>query len=473
MEEVGSALRAAEEPLPAGGWRRLERELKAPVVPLRRPGRLLDRLSGWRAAAAAAVLLAGMWSAGELLLRPTPEWPSGGEIAALTTEEQASSAPSRPEPVRPEAVRPESVRPEAVRPEAVRPEPARSKAAHPAADYSEPVYSEPVYSEPLRSEPGRHFGAAAASGNDRPETSAEAAGTAERDDMAEYVAAAEPDDMAEYSAAAKRNDMAEYDVAAEQGDAVKKRSAAEPAGLPQPSAAYRAERRTASAAEDPFTVRKLAGKRSGGGIALSVAGGFALSDRRSGGTMLLPAFNAVSEEAGELAGKTVYLDGQLFVDTSTADWSYNHRVPLSFGLSAGWEVAHGVTLSSGLTYTLLRSEVTVVGGRDPLSQRLHFLGIPLRVEWHFLRRSDFALYVGAGAMAEKCVGGRLGDAEVRIRPVQWSVDGTVGAQYALGEHLALYFEPDLSCYLTRSDLRTVRTDSPVTLSLRLGVKLLY
>lgn len=451
MEEVGSALRAAEEPLPAGGWRRLERELKAPVVPLRRPGRLLDRLSGWRAAAAAAVLLAGMWSAGELLLRPTPEWPSGGEIAALTTEEQASSVPSRPE----------SVRPESVRPEPSCPEPARLKAAHPAADYSESVYSESACSEPLRSEPGRHSGAAAAAGSDRPETSAEAAGTAERDDMTEYVAAAEP------------NDMAEYDVAAEPGDAVKKRSAAEPAGLPQPSAAYRAERRTASAAEDPFTVRKLAGKRSGGGIALSVAGGFALSDRRSGGTMLLPAFNAVSEDAGELAGKTVYLDGQLFVDTSTADWSYNHRVPLSFGLSAGWEVAHGVTLSSGLTYTLLRSEVTVVGGRDPLSQRLHFLGIPLRVEWHFLRRSDFALYVGAGAMAEKCVGGRLGDAEVRIRPVQWSVGGTVGAQYALGEHLALYFEPDLSCYLTRSDLRTVRTDSPVTLSLRLGVKLLY
>ena len=46
-------------------------------------------------------------------------------------------------------------------------------------------------------------------------------------------------------------------------------------------------------------------------------------------------------------------------------------------------------------------------------------------------------------------------------------------RYRLGGIVGLYFEPEGSYYLTETNLRTVRTDSPLTLTLRLGVRLTF
>ena len=39
--------------------------------------------------------------------------------------------------------------------------------------------------------------------------------------------------------------------------------------------------------------------------------------------------------------------------------------------------------------------------------------------------------------------------------------------------VGLFFEPEGSYYLTETRLRTARTDSPLTLTLRLGVRLSF
>ena len=75
-----------------------------------------------------------------------------------------------------------------------------------------------------------------------------------------------------------------------------------------------------------------------------------------------------------------------------------------------------------------------------------------------------------GGMAEKCIAARLGGRKVRESAVQWSAAAAVGAQYRLGDVVGLYFEPDLSYYFTRTDLRTARTNSPLTFTLRLGAR---
>jgi len=49
----------------------------------------------------------------------------------------------------------------------------------------------------------------------------------------------------------------------------------------------------------------------------------------------------------------------------------------------------------------------------------------------------------------------------------------VGAQYRVGGMVGLYFEPEGSYYFTETGLRTSRTDSPLTLTLRLGVRLSF
>lgn len=71
------------------------------------------------------------------------------------------------------------------------------------------------------------------------------------------------------------------------------------------------------------------------------------------------------------------------------------------------EFAHGLSLESGVNYTLLRSDVRMQYTSDDVAQKLHFIGVPLRFNWQFLERGRFSLYMGAGGMVEKCVSARL------------------------------------------------------------------
>lgn len=102
-----------------------------------------------------------------------------------------------------------------------------------------------------------------------------------------------------------------------------------------------------------------------------------------------------------------------------------------------------------------------------------FHRVPLRFNWQFLERGRFSLYMGAGGMVEKCVSARLGSETVDEPGVQWSALAAVGAQYRVGGMVGLYFEPEGSYYFTETGLRTSRTDSPLTLTLRLGVRLSF
>ena len=153
--------------------------------------------------------------------------------------------------------------------------------------------------------------------------------------------------------------------------------------------------------------------------------------------------------------------------------SFRHHQPLSFGIAVRKEFAHGLSLESGVNYTLLRSDVRMQYTSDDVAQKLHFIGVPLRFNWQFLERGRFSLYMGAGGMVEKCVSAKLGSKTVDEPGVQWSALAAVGAQYRVGGMVGLYFEPEGSYYFTETGLRTSRTDSPLTLTLRLGVRLSF
>lgn len=150
--------------------------------------------------------------------------------------------------------------------------------------------------------------------------------------------------------------------------------------------------------------------------------------------------------------------------------SFRHHQPLSVGLTFRKELPHGLSIQSGAVYTYLHSELTPAPGAGEIDQRLHFIGIPLRLDWRFFERRSFSLYIGAGGMLERCVAARLASDRVREPGMQFSASAAFGAQYRLTDVVGLYFEPDLSYYFTRTDLETARTRSPLTFTLRLGVR---
>ena len=183
------------------------------------------------------------------------------------------------------------------------------------------------------------------------------------------------------------------------------------------------------------------------------------------------SYSVITNDAVSLIG-----NGNNFSPMQERDYdksSFRHHLPLSFGLSFRREFAYGLSLDCGLNYTLLRSEVRLPYSSEDVSQMLHFLGIPLRLNWRFVERGAFSAYLGGGGMVEKCVAARLGSESVGEKALQWSLAAALGAQYRLGNHVALYFEPELSCYLTDTELRTSRTDASPTLTLRLGMRFAF
>ena len=448
------SLRDAELPPPAEGWARLQRELgeqtPAPETPARPRWRIL-----WPqvAAAAAAVLVCVV--AGGLLLRQGRDLVREGDVIASAADTQTTAAPM---------------------PQQSDDTKSLSKTLAEAVGLSQ----EPSGAPPSSMRPQRLLAAATPAGRDAEppaarkspaslQSAGERGGTASAKLLAApaHDAAADPACVTAQSArndarSDARSDARNDAPAAEGADAAMRRAVAAAA-----SSAQRPARSRGAFDEAPSDARTRSLRRTsfalhaGGSLSGGAAGNSSLP------SLLMSAPNAISERIGtghNLTSVQRYNAG---------DNTYRHHQPLSFGFSVARDFSHGLSLESGVIYTLVRSDVQTRYSSEDVSQKLHFIGIPLRVNWRFLERGRFSLYVGAGGMAEKCVSAKFGSTAVNEPSLQWSALAAVGAQYRLGDFVGLYFEPEGSYYFTETRLRSVRTDSPLTLSLRLGVRLSF
>lgn len=153
--------------------------------------------------------------------------------------------------------------------------------------------------------------------------------------------------------------------------------------------------------------------------------------------------------------------------------SIDHHQPVSVAVSVWKKLSHGISLESSIQYTYLASDVTLLGSGD-LKQKLHYLGIPLRVNWSFWHKERFELYVSAGGVVEKCVYGKLGSRSSRIKPLQLSVLGAVGAQLNLNRTVGLYVEPGVSYFFDDgSAVETIRKENPCNFTLQGGIRFTY
>lgn len=435
-----NALRDAELPPPAGGWERLQRELggaaPGPEVSGTKP-----RGSVWRiyrpriAAAAAAVLILAV--AGEFLLRPDKALENDGNVIASAVGEEATAV-TMPQPREAESVQ-----------------------------------------ETLARVAGLADGRTAAPAVQRPELLAAAVKPAAKTMAAETIA----ETIAETTTAETERAAAAEPEAVTAADAVAdgvsaQRTAAESSQPAAEPAANTAGERPATRSktgvsartayyDEPLTAYKPPRRKTS--LSAFAAGGVSGA---SGGNGAAPwMYSSVTNDVSSIVGNGDNLS--LMVRNDYNENSFRHHQPLSFGLTVRKEFAHGLSLESGVNYTLLRSDVTVKYSSEDVSQKLHFIGIPLRMNWQFLERGRFSLYIGAGGMAEKCVSAKFGSESVDEPGVQWSGLAAVGAQYRLGGLVGLYFEPEGSYYFTETRLKTARTDSPLTLTLRLGVRLSF
>ena len=439
IKAMRNALRDAELPPPAGGWERLQRELggaaPGPEVSGTKP-----RGSVWRiyrpriAAAAAAVLILAV--AGEFLLRPDKALDNDGTVIASVAEDGATAV-AIPQPAEPETVRDALAKAVGLPREQVAGEASSAgRRSLLAAAAGQPAQTAALKNLRTDGEPAVRPG----------EVAAEVSGEAAKASTGE-VAKTASGDTAEAVAS---------------GEWASKQASGRPATRSAAGAAGRA-----GCSDEPFVAYTKPHIKAS--FSLFAGGGVAVGNSEGLAPRMLNT--SVTNDASSVIG-----NGNSLAPLRSSGYgesSFRHHQPLSFGIAVRKEFAHGLSLESGVNYTLLRSDVRMQYTSDDVAQKLHFIGVPLRFYWQFLERGRFSLYMGAGGMVEKCVSARLGSETVDEPGVQWSALAAVGAQYRVGGMVGLYFEPEGSYYFTETGLRTSRTDSPLTLTLRLGVRLSF
>ena len=154
--------------------------------------------------------------------------------------------------------------------------------------------------------------------------------------------------------------------------------------------------------------------------------------------------------------------------------SAEHHQPVSVGFSVRKELGKGFSVETGLMYTFLASDLHYEDEPEMVSQKLHYLGIPLRANWNFVDTRLFTLYLSAGGAVEKCVYGKQDGNALSQRPWQFSVLGAVGAQYNISRRVGIYVEPGVSYYFDDgSSLATLRKEHPCGFNLQAGLRLTY
>ena len=147
----------------------------------------------------------------------------------------------------------------------------------------------------------------------------------------------------------------------------------------------------------------------------------------------------------------------------TSSDSYDHAMPVSFGLSARFMLTGRFSINTGLNYTLYSS---VRNG----SYSAHYLGIPLRFDWQLVNRRYFNFYMGVGAQMDKCVYAKVGNERLYEKNFLFSLTGAAGLQYNITHRIGMYLEPDISISLNEGSIETYRTEHPVVISARGGLR---
>ena len=155
----------------------------------------------------------------------------------------------------------------------------------------------------------------------------------------------------------------------------------------------------------------------------------------------------------------------------------SHRQPITLGLSVRKGLNNGFSVETGLSYTLLSSDIHNVSGSEKKktgTQELHYIGIPLRANWNFINSKNFTLYLTAGGMVEKCVYGKSGSEKNTVKPLQFSLAGGIGAQYNITKQLGIYAEPGVAYFFDDgSGVETIRKENPFNINLQAGIRFTY
>ena len=155
----------------------------------------------------------------------------------------------------------------------------------------------------------------------------------------------------------------------------------------------------------------------------------------------------------------------------------SHYFPIQVGLSARLALCEQLYLSTGLQYFLYNSKFTMSQTGEK-RQQVHYLGIPVRLDWVFASNSRFDVYAGGGVLGDFCLNATLAGMNLEKDRPSLSLVGAGGIQMNVTKRLGIYLEPELSWRIPTDNpklgnhsLVTYRSEHPVMFSVATGIRI--
>lgn len=170
------------------------------------------------------------------------------------------------------------------------------------------------------------------------------------------------------------------------------------------------------------------------------------------------------------------------------DAKIKHETPITFGVSVYRGLGKKWGITTGVNYTKLSAELTTGSESNFISsvQNIHYVGIPVQVNYNVIEKEAFTGYVSVGGAVEKLVSGNIRtkyivdevikeDTKEKIdeKPVQVSLNTSVGVQLKIAKSFGLYAEPGVSYHFKdNSTLNTIYKEKPLNFNVKFGVRVL-
>ncbi|MEF9480142.1 outer membrane beta-barrel protein [Chryseobacterium sp. RRHN12] len=165
-----------------------------------------------------------------------------------------------------------------------------------------------------------------------------------------------------------------------------------------------------------------------------------------------------------------------------------HKVPVTFGLSVYYNLGKKWGIGTGVNYTKLSSELHSGSDNNYIKgdQTVHYIGIPVQINYNVIQKGKFTGYVTGGALVEKPVAGSITTTyvvndEIKEsskeslvpKPLQFSVNAAAGLQLKIIDKVGIYAEPGIGYHFKKENApNTIYKEKPLHFNMKFGVRVL-
>ena len=196
---------------------------------------------------------------------------------------------------------------------------------------------------------------------------------------------------------------------------------------------------------------------------------------------------AADDELPEELGKVVQSNSTPVVSEAKME----HVQPVSFGITFSKSVIDNLYIETGLVYSYLYSKTKNRSdfSHEQETQKFHYFGIPLYLNWNIVSINRFNLFTSVGGMVEKDLYGEYRSVKkgqsgeyinsseeyettkLKQRHPQFSVNAGVGFSYPIYNDLRLYGKIGGAYYFNANNLhKTIYSDRKIAMDMNFGLR---